>query len=215
MGIDYIRTNRGDFNSGDVLSLSKMPKEPFDVFEAWLSEAIGNEVQEPYAMSISTVDGAGLPHSRIVYLRDVNNEKLTFFSNYASQKGTNLEVNPHISALFFWPELHKQIRIEGKVQLADPQTSDDYFAARPRKSQLGAWASEQSSELESRAILEQRLIELEKQFEGKEIPRPDGWGGYVIHANYYEFWLGQPSRLHDRIVYKKTKENWIIYRLNP
>ena len=214
MGIDYIK-ERNDFNQDGFLKINDLPKDPFLLFKTWMEEAISLKVNEPNAMSIATVDENGCPHSRIVYLRDLGSSGLVFFSNYDSDKGKNISSNPNVAAGFFWPELSKQVRIEGKVRKAEKKISDDYFASRPRLSQLGAWASSQSAELKNRAELEARLSEYDQKFKEMDIPRPDNWGGYEFIPSYFEFWLGQPSRLHDRIVYKKETDNWVKFRLNP
>jgi pyridoxamine 5'-phosphate oxidase len=150
-----------------------------------------------------------------VYLRKLHNHKFWFYGNYDSKKGKSLEQNPHASLNFFWPELQRQIRVEGIVKKATEDNSDNYFMSRPLESKLGAWASEQSSKLTTRKALEDKLEQIRLQFEGKDVPRPPHWGGWVLKANYYEFWQGRPSRLHDRICYEAQGENWAIYRLAP
>ena len=214
MGFDYIRKDRGDFDPDERLNIELMPDNPVVLFEEWIKTAVDNKVSEPYAMTLSTVDKNNKPHGRILYLRDVIDGKLVFFSNYLSAKGTEMEKSPFVSCTFFWAELSRQLRVEGEVQKADEKVSDAYFASRPRKSQIGAWASEQSSVLNEKDDLLNKLNAFDGQFK-TEVPRPENWGGYLIKPDYFEFWLGQPNRLHDRVVYKKTGSEWKKYYLNP
>jgi pyridoxamine 5'-phosphate oxidase len=165
-------------------------------------------------MFLSTVGHDHKPAGRIVLLKHVN-EGFSFFTNYHSRKGAELAHHGHASLTFFWGELERQVRIEGNVHKMSEVLSSEYFHQRPRESQLGAWVSDQSSRVESREYLEQRYAELAKQYEGKEIPKPAHWGGYELIPDYFEFWQGRPSRLHDRIVYEKAGQRWERYRLAP
>ncbi len=212
---DYINSNRHDFYNDGFLDLEKCPEHPFHLFESWLEVAIQKEVNEPYAFNLATVDEDGKPHARILYVRDLMDQDLVFYTNYGSDKGQQVLKNPQACMTFFWPELSRQIRLEGVVERLDDTLSDAYFASRPRGSQIGAWASEQSKVLESRDQLEARIKELEVRFEGQNVPRPNHWGGYRFKPSYYEFWLGHPSRLHDRLAYTHENLSWIKRRLNP
>jgi pyridoxamine 5'-phosphate oxidase len=155
------------------------------------------------------------PSQRVVYLREVKDHQLVFYTNYQSRKGSEIDQNSLASILFFWAQAERQIRLEGKLEKAPAAISDQYFQGRPRNSQLGAWASEQSKVIESRQTLEERLNFFEEKFKDQEIPRPPFWGGYLFKPVYFEFWQGRPSRLHDRISYKSEENNWKKYRLAP
>lgn len=212
---DFLQQIRNDHSSFDKGKLNEMTgNDPLSFFRIWYKEAF-NKQPERHAMSVSTASPEGKPSSRIVYLKELNAEGFVFYTNYNSEKGKELEENPAIAALFFWPELERQVRIEGITRKVSAAESDEYFASRPRASQIGAWASHQSEVLESREQLEKRIYELAEQFPGN-VPRPPHWGGYIIIPEKIEFWQGRPSRLHDRIVFEKDKaNNWNIYRKNP
>tara|TARA_R110002096_G_scaffold169779_2_gene341491 strand:+ start:13304 stop:13951 length:648 start_codon:yes stop_codon:yes gene_type:complete len=210
---EKVKNIRRDYVS-KPLDESDLTKDPFDFFKKWLAEAIKAEIDEPNAFTLSTF-GEQYPDSRIVLLRDFNKEGLSFYTNYDSKKAKDLISHPFASINFFWVELFRQIRIKATVEKVSDKMSDDYFASRPRESQLGAWASLQSEVLSSRAALETQLNQLEEKFKNKEVPRPENWGGYLLKPNYFEFWQGRPSRLHDRIVYEKNGEDWHIKRLYP
>jgi pyridoxamine 5'-phosphate oxidase len=199
-----------------TLDQTEVNKNPIVQFEKWFDEAIKSKALEPNAMTLSTISDAGKPSARIVLLKGVESNRFLFYTNYQSQKGKELDTNPACALTFFWPELERQVRIEGVCTRVDEATSDTYFKSRPRGSQLGAWASPQSTLIKNRELLEARVKELEKRFEGKEIlPKPKQWGGYAVEPLEIEFWQGRPSRLHDRIVYYKTDGNWTIHRLAP
>jgi len=167
-------------------------------------------------MNLSTADAKAKPTSRIVYLRDIIDSGIVFYTNYNSQKGKNLAENPQASATLFWSELERQIRFEGEVEKVADEVSDKYFAARPKESKIGAWASHQSDVLADRKELEEQVKFFTEKFKDtKDIPRPDFWGGYRLIPNRIEFWQGRPSRLHDRIVYLKKDNDWQIVRVNP
>ncbi len=198
------------------LDQATIEKDPIAQFEKWFHEALEAEVMEANAMTLSTITETGRPTARIVLLKGVEQNKFLFYTNYQSQKGKELENNPACALTFFWPELERQVRIEGISERLAPSISEAYFQSRPRSSQVGAWASPQSSIIKDRALLEARAIEIEKRFAGKDIlPKPNQWGGYAIEPFEIEFWQGRPSRLHDRIVYYKSEKQWIIHRLAP
>lgn len=199
-----------------ALDQATVEKSPIAQFEKWFHEALEAEVMEANAMTLSTVTEAGRPTARIVLLKGVEQSKFLFYTNYQSQKGKELENNPACALTFFWPELERQVRIEGISERLEPSASEAYFQSRPRSSQVGAWASPQSSIIKDRSLLEARVAEIEKRFAGKDLlPKPNQWGGYAIEPFEIEFWQGRPSRLHDRIVYYKSENQWIIHRLAP
>jgi pyridoxamine 5'-phosphate oxidase len=188
---------------------------PYQQFEAWLSEALAAEVNEPTAMCVSTVSADHKPSSRILLLKDYGEEGFIFFTNYKSKKGKDLDENSSVALNFFWPELERQVRIEGRVQKTDSALSDEYFQSRPRGSQIGALVSSQSEIIQDRGTLERLKLELEIQYEGKPIPRPTYWGGFRVSPDLLEFWQGRPNRLHDRIVFSKNATTWEVNRLAP
>jgi len=198
------------------LEENQIPDSPFVLFNEWFLQAGELGVLEPNAMVISTVSADNKPSSRVVLLKGIEDEGFIFYTNYESRKGKELEHNPYISVLFFWPEAERQIRIEGKVSKISTETSKAYFVSRPRESQLGAWASEQSKPISSREELEQRFKEVEQRFqESDTIPMPNHWGGYAVSPASIEFWQGRVGRLHDRIIYEKHGDAWTKQRLNP
>ncbi|MCA8830269.1 pyridoxamine 5'-phosphate oxidase [Hymenobacter pini] len=186
-------------------------------FQRWLDEALAARVEEPSAMTLSTVNEAGQPAARIVLLKGLpNNDGFLFFTNYESRKGQELATSPLAALTFFWPALERQVRVEGRVEKAAPDASTAYFQSRPRGSQIGAWASPQSQPIHTREELEQREQEVAARFAGQEpLPRPEHWGGYVLRPHRIEFWQGRPSRLHDRLVYERHPDGWRISRLAP
>ncbi|MBS1651325.1 MAG: pyridoxamine 5'-phosphate oxidase [Bacteroidetes bacterium] len=211
---DHIKQLRNDFIKGS-LSENETDTKPGVQFSKWLNQAIESEVEESQAFVLSTVNALGKPSSRILYLRGLNENNFYFFTNFNSKKGGDIASNPNASMCFFYPELERQIRIEGTVSFADENASNEYFNSRPRESQIGAWSSPQSKIIKNREELEQAVIENTKRFENSEISRPDFWGGYVLKANYYEFWQGRHSRLHDRICYELKNNTWLKYRIAP
>ncbi len=208
-----VESVRREFNFGS-LDLTDVPHNPVEIMEQWLADAIANQEKDPNAFVLSTVKDE-MPDSRVVLLRDFTENGLTFFTNYQSKKGSDLLENTIAAVNFYWIDLDRQVRIQGKVTKVDPQVSDDYFNSRPRSSQIGAWASNQSSVIESRGTIEERVAELEKKFEGKAVPRPDHWGGYLITPINYEFWQGRASRLHDRLAFHQEEGSWVVNRLAP
>ncbi|MBV8045531.1 MAG: pyridoxamine 5'-phosphate oxidase [Paludibacterium sp.] len=184
-------------------------------FEHWLNEAISAEVPEPTAMHVASVDGDGRPSARVVLLKGVENGQFLFYTNYLSRKGRQISVNPFVSLTFFWPELERQVRIEGQARQLPGEVSDAYFASRPYPSRLGAWASEQSTEIPSKAELIKRAALFGVRFPFK-VPRPPHWGGYAVTPDRIEFWQGRPSRLHDRVLYTLAPDGeWHRVRLAP
>ena len=206
---------RKDYTKATLDSVS-IDKNPILQFEKWFEEAIKSEIAEPTAMNLATVTADGRPSSRVVLLKGVENNQFVFYTNYQSQKGIDLGENPGCALTFFWPDLERQIRIEGIAARVTGITSDNYFKSRPRGSQVGAWASPQSSIIKDRKILEDRVAEIEKKFSGMPtLPRPNQWGGFGVEPFKIEFWQGRSSRLHDRILYTKVDQEWKINRLAP
>lgn len=198
------------------LDIDNVSKDPLQQFRTWLEEAITAEIPEPTAMSLATVTPQGIPACRIVLLKDVSAEGFTFYTNYSSDKGKDIDNQPIVALTFFWTELERQIRIQGSVTRVSKETSIAYFQSRPRESQIGAWVSPQSTPLTDRKILEERKSAMEKKFEGQDVlPKPEQWGGYLVSPFIIEFWQGRPSRLHDRIVYTLKDKLWNIRRLAP
>lgn len=194
---------------------SELRENPIDQFVEWFEQALSVDLIDPNAMTLSTATKNGSPSSRIVLLKGVDKKGFRFFTNYNSRKGRELDENPQAALCFYWAPLERQVRIEGKVQKLSADDSEAYFQQRPRLSQLGAWASTQSSKVDSREQLEARFKEIKKRFEDKDVPLPDFWGGYLLKHTRIEFWQGRESRMHDRICYEKEKEGWIKFRLAP
>jgi pyridoxamine 5'-phosphate oxidase len=199
-----------------TLDISNVHYDPVKQFEKWFDESLQAAVVEPTAMHLSTVSTDGKPSGRIVLLKGIQNNKFQFYTNYQSKKGKELDENPVCALTFFWPDIERQVRIEGVVERVDQKTSEEYFQSRPRGSQIGAWSSPQSSIIKDRIILEQRVSQIEKKFENEKVlPKPSQWGGYQVDPLMMEFWQGRASRLHDRIEYVKVDGVWKIYRLAP
>ncbi|MCU0420409.1 MAG: pyridoxamine 5'-phosphate oxidase [Cyclobacteriaceae bacterium] len=189
---------------------------PLVQFQRWMDEALAAQLPEPTAMNLATVTPDGRPSARTVLLKGVAQGQFQFYTNYQSQKGVELESNPACALTFFWPELERQVRIEGIAQRLDAAVSEAYFQSRPRGSQVGAWASPQSAVIEHRELLEKRVAEIEKRFAANtHLPKPHQWGGYGVTPHEIEFWQGRPSRLHDRLVYYWVDSEWKIKRLAP
>ena len=195
---------------GDLLG------EPHAQLRAWLEDAIAGKLHEPSAMSLATCTPTAVPSCRTVLLKHLDERGLIFYTNYRSRKAQELDANPHAAATFLWMEQHRQVLVEGTVTKISRAESETYYESRPRGSQLGAWvSSHQDMPLESRTDLEEAFEILQKEMDGKPIPLPAFWGGYRIHAERFEFWQGQPNRLHDRFAYAREGEGWTITRLSP
>lgn len=211
---NYMNQVRRDF-AERPLTEGSVDNNPFKQYAVWFEEAVNSKILDPYAMCLSTVGLNGQPSSRIVYMRDILDDGFVFYTNYLSQKGKELLSTPKAALNLHWAELDRQIRIEGDVIKVSEEVSDKYFAARPKKSQIGAWASAQSDVLTTREELEQHVLKYTARFKDIEVDRPKHWGGYVLKPTKIEFWQGRASRLHDRIVYTKEGAEWKLRRLSP
>ena len=198
------------------LTIKSSERNPFLQFNKWMNEAIKNKVFEPTAMALATINNKNQQVSnRIVLLKDVEKNCFVFYTNLNSKKSKEINDNKKVAAVFWWPQIGKQVRIEGKVSNVSDNAADKYFATRSRKSQIGSWASTQSSKLNSRNTLIEKTKIIENRFANKPVPRPKFWSGFKIKPNWIEFWQGRESRLHDRIIYKKTGKKWKKFLLNP
>jgi pyridoxamine 5'-phosphate oxidase len=212
MNIQDIRKEytQHSLNETDVVS------NPLQQFERWFDQALKAQVMEANAFNLTTIDSDGKPHSRMVLLKGLTDKGFEFFTNYNSHKAQQIQANPWVSMTFFWPELERQVRVEGRASKISKERSQEYFFSRPHQSQLGAWASNQSEILSSRTLLEDRLEDLNNEFpEGTKVPFPTHWGGFEIEPNMIEFWQGRASRLHDRIRYTQEGPTWSMARLSP
>jgi pyridoxamine 5'-phosphate oxidase len=194
---------------------SEAGDDPLALFHRWFEQAVQAQVPEPNAMTLATCGPDGKPSARIVLLKHCDERGLTFFTNYLSRKGREMANNPQVALVFFWRAVERQVRVEGVVEKVTEAESDEYFATRPANSRLGAWASEQSELLASRAELDERHRELLAKFPDDNIPRPPHWGGYRVIPDVWEFWQGRPSRLHDRLRYRRVDDCWRRDRLSP
>ncbi len=210
-----IRALRHDF-SRMQLHENEVHQNPSLQFETWFHQALEAKVNEPNACVLSTATADGKPSGRVVLFREFYENRFGLFTNYNSRKGRELAENPQASLTFFWPELERQIRIEGLVKKNTKEASDKYFYSRPRTSRIGAWSSPQSTVLKNREELENLVTEFDKRYPHEDVPRPEFWGGYLLKAEYYEFWQGRPSRLHDRLCYTlQNTGGWKLERLAP
>lgn len=202
---------------GPKLDESSVSPDPILQFNAWFLEASHAGIKEPNAMTLATATAAGEPSARVVLLKDVSEDGFVFYTNYKSRKAQELLENPRVALVFFWPELERQVRVEGIAHLTSRQQNERYFRSRPRGSRFGAIASHQSAVIESRTILKERLRELEDRYRGTDdIPIPEFWGGYSVVPRAIEFWQGRPNRLHDRLRYSRQELGpWRLERLAP
>jgi len=201
--------------SREELSREKVAADPFSQFEAWINEALAAEVNEPTAMTLSTVGSDKRPSSRVVLLKGFDPDGFVFYTNYNSREGRQLEENPFAAINFFWPELERQVNISGRTSKVSPEESDEYFDSRPLTSRVGAWASDQSEKIDSRRVIMTKAAKLLIKYAIGHVPRPPHWGGFRLAPDRIEFWQGRPSRLHDRICYERNADAWDISRLSP
>jgi pyridoxamine 5'-phosphate oxidase len=198
------------------LSETQAHSNPFEQFKLWFDQAVAAQLPEPNAMTIATATLDGKPSARMVLLKDCDERGFVFYTNYQSNKGQQLIENPWGAIVFWWAQLERQVRIEGRVEKVSDAESDEYFNSRPIGSQLGAWASNQSQVVESREVLERQLEQLKEEYENKDVPRPPHWGGFRVIPDEIEFWQGRPNRLHDRLLYRRGENgSWTIQRLSP
>lgn len=206
---------REEYTKG-VLFERDVDSNPIIQFQNWFQQALNAEVMEPNAMVLATISQEGYPTSRVVLMKDISTDGITFFTNYLSEKGHDIERNSKISILFFWPELQRQVRIEANAERLNESDSIEYFQSRPKSSQIGAWSSPQSQVIDSRDLLEERVIFYTNEYKDAVVlPKPDFWGGYLLRPVRFEFWQGRASRLHDRIQYIVEDDVWVINRLAP
>jgi pyridoxamine 5'-phosphate oxidase len=189
--------------------------DPILLLARWIDDAGGSESLDAIAMCLATADASGRPSARIVLLRGLDERGLRFYTSYESRKGRELALNPRAAAVLYWPPLHRQVRVEGDVMALSEDESDAYFTARPRGHRIAAWASEQSRPLESYTVLEERFAHFDARFEGREVPRPHSWGGYLLVPERVEFWEGRPNRMHERVEYARNGSRWESRLLQP
>lgn len=206
-----IRTDYQKFE----LTEQSVNNDPFQQLTLWLLEAVEEQEPDPTAMVLSTIDKDGNPDARVVLLKEIAKDGLVFFTNYQSKKAEQIAVNQHVSVVFLWSGLERQVRVKGKVEKIKDEESELYFLSRPLESQLGAWASPQSQVIESRQVLTDNYIHFKKEFETREMKKPPFWGGFIIRPEYFEFWQGRSNRLHDRLEYCLSGQLWEIHRLAP
>lgn len=211
INIEAIRT---DYRLA-ALQEDDVDRNPISQFRNWFEQALQAKVIEVNAMTLATVDQEGKPAARIVLLKDIEDEGFVFFTNYQSNKGLDIAANPHVSLVFFWPDLQRQVRVNGQAAKVSEQLSTDYFHSRPLGSQLGAWASPQSRVITDRSVLDENLKVTTEQYKEQTVPKPPHWGGYLVKPYAIEFWQGRTNRLHDRILYRKDGNEWTINRLAP
>ena len=206
---------RQSYEKSELLEGS-ISNDPFELFEQWFNETEADGGSgEVNAMTMATIGLDGFPKSRVVLLKSYSSDGFVFYTNFNSEKGKAIAQNPHVCLSFFWPSTERQVIIKGLVEKVDEKTATKYYHSRPRGSQLGAWASPQSTEIASREVLENNLAEFEEKYEGQEVPKPSHWGGYIVKPVSMEFWQGRQNRLHDRIAYVKEDAKWNSKRLAP
>jgi len=199
----------------EELDIADVHQNPIEQFKFWFDEALKAQVIEPNAMFLATVSPSGQPTGRIVLLKGIEEGGFVFYTNYSSRKGGEIAHNEQVSLTFFWADLERQVRIEGKALKVSEETSTNYFLSRPRDSQIGAWASPQSQQVAGKETLNELFEKYKTEFAEKPIVKPPHWGGYVVIPHYLEFWQGRPSRMHDRICYTLENNNWNIKRIAP
>jgi len=195
--------------------MEALSQDPLELFEHWFAEAKRAGVEVPEAMTLATATGGGVPSARMVLLKGADEDGFVFYTGYGSRKSDELEQNQRAALVFYWRPLGRQVRVEGSVERVSEPESAAYFATRPRGSQLAAWASQQSRPLGSREELDRRYAELEREYEGRDVPLPPHWGGYRLHPEAIEFWEHRENRLHDRVRYTRAREGWKAERLSP
>ena len=210
---EQIKSLRNEYSDLDLL-LEDLSKNPIQQFRKWLDEAIETKIYEPNAMVLATSYNES-PRSRYVLFKNIIEDKIIFHTHYESPKALEIFSNPNVSGIFYWAEIHRQIRFQGIAKKTSSKISDEYFATRPRGGQLSAWASSQSSLISSREEVTKKISMLDEKYKNKEIPRPDFWGGFEIDVNYWEFWQGRRNRTHDRFCYTQNNNDWNIERMSP
>ena len=206
---------RQEYHSPHI-NISLMAQQPFEEFEKWWQSAQKNSIPEMNAAALSTINSEKRVHSRMILIKDFSKNGFIFFTNYSSQKAQDLFFNPQAALLIWWQKISRQIRIEGKVEKVSEEVSNDYFYSRPHEYQLGAWTSHQSEKISSPEELQKKYAELKKKYENSLIPRPPYWGGFILIPDYFEFWIGNENRLHDRVAYHLDSNlNWEKYYLSP
>ncbi|GAA4779296.1 pyridoxamine 5'-phosphate oxidase [Olivibacter ginsenosidimutans] len=211
LSIESIRT---DYRLAE-LHEDQVAKDPIQQFKHWFTQALQAQVTEVNAMTLATVDHEGNPAARIVLLKDIEDDGFVFYTNYLSHKGKEIAHHPVVSLVFFWPDLQRQVRVNGIADKVKDQVSEKYFHSRPIGSQQGAWASPQSAVIANRTVLEEELSTIAERYKDQVIPKPPHWGGYIVRPTVLEFWQGRANRLHDRLLYTKTGSTWKIERLAP
>lgn len=214
MSANFLKHFRREYLSAEM-NESDMLEDPFRQFMEWLEDATRSGIDDPNAMALATVDGAGRPSVRIVLLKDAREEGFVFYTNYESRKGQELAKNPNAAVMFFWPGLDRQIRIEGTVERTSPDESDEFFDSRPLNSRISAIISPQSKVIPGRDSLEEKFNDYRKLIDDQNLKRPDHWGGFILKPLRYEFWQGRENRLNDRIQYTKVEDEWSTSRLAP
>ncbi len=213
--MDHVARLRREYTRAGLTEAGADP-DPIEQFRNWFGAALGADLHEPNAMTLATATPDGRPSARVVLLKGFDERGFVFYTNYEGRKARELQANPNCALVFYWGELERQVRVEGRAGRVSEVESDTYYASRPRGNRLGAWASEQSRSVRDRQTLENRLRELEVEYEGREVPRPPFWGGYRVEPEVIEFWQGRENRLHDRLVYRRSgRGGWDRERLQP